>query len=235
MAQPTVDQLLNMPWELIKIKGYERDLCYEVWLADPDIQYLVNESNFIGFINSNGTIHMASFFDMNGKDTSVELMSFLLDVIYNVNNHSLAETTRVEVAIQLIKANLTAALIISNSIEKVFKYFQFHVQHWTFEGETTQLHWETFTHAPVSISDTPLKYELSLNIKGVNNQSVSFFEVNICNWWTTQMNPEETVQEIVNNRINVEASITVKGRHINLNSTIKQFPKEIKDAIKDLI
>ena len=236
MAQPTVDQLLNMPWELIKLKGYERDLCFEVWLQDEDIQYLVNKENFVGFINSyNGNIHKASLFDMIGKDTSVETMCVLLNKIYHANQSSLTETTSVEVAIKLIKANLLASLLISSSIEKVFKSFNLVDFHWTFKGDANEVHWRIFDNAKASISETPLQYTISLVIKGVNNHSTSLFDITICNWWTTRINPTDSIKDIVKNNINVEACVETRGKHTTLNSTIEDFPAAIKEAIKQLL
>ena len=231
LTQEDILKLKRAPWGAIKHYKYIRDLCYEVWLVDKDIDYLINQPNFIFYYHKDRKLlEKTSFFDLAGADTSVHLMTSLLDHVYTY----LPTHTRVEDAIKAVKAELAAALILSNSIEKAFKDFQLtDYSNNKYHFELTNMSYETF--APsflISGQGTLLYYAISLDYRTWATTSIRMGSVHRLNIHDIENIKYESLQNLINNNILVEAGVSIGNQNSLLQSTIGNFPQEIKKELK---
>ena len=228
----TIDFLKSMTWGEIKRYKYIRDLCYEVWLTDKDIEYLVNQPKFIFYYhNDKKLFEKTSFFDLAGADTTVNLMTALLDHVYKY----LPTYTHVDNAIKAVKIELAAALILSNSIEKAFSDFQItDYYNNKYHFELSQISYVAFTASPYG-NETLLHYTISLYYGTWTTPIITMCSVQRLNMHDIENIKYESLQNLINNNVLVEAMVSIGNQKDLLQSTIGNFPQEIKKALKKYI
>lgn len=228
----TIDVLKSMSWGEIKRYKYMRDLCYEVWLTDKDIEYLVNQPKFIFYYNKEKKLfEKTSFFDLAGADTSVNLMAALLDHIYKY----LPTYVHVDIAIKAVKTELAAALILSNSLEKAFEDFQLtDYSNNKYHFELSQISSATFTASPYG-DETLLHYGISLDYGTWATTIIKMCSIQRLNTHDIENIKYESLQNLINNNVLVEAGVFVGNKGNLLQSTIGNFPQEIKKALKKYV
>ena len=123
------DMLKDMSWRDIKNNNYIGIFFTAVWSKDSDLKYLINDPRFVvGLSNKNNNIVVtkgsfawivekskSNLLDVSEyRDANINIMIVLLDWLSANNQIGLP----IKDALNIIKANLIAALLMSQYLEK---------------------------------------------------------------------------------------------------------------------
>ncbi len=227
----TTEQLKNMSWPMIKIKDYE-DLVYnEVWIADKELQKLLDTSilkDIVGkhFVYSNQRL---LGYSKLLATSAQNLMTIILDLAYT--NGQLDNTISIANAIKCIKANFITTVIVSRALEKVInKMKNYNDNQYTYVSGDFDIWLKSFITSTEEKEFCTNAFAIGAHIaKYKNNHVVSARNImlNICNWWINKNIASSSIEELINNA-NIEVAISIFGKTIvEIITSLKDLPSEL--------
>ena len=227
----TTEQLKNMSWPTIKIKDYE-DLVYnEVWIADKELQKLLDApilKDIVGkhFVYSNQRL---LGYSKLLATSAQNLMTVILDLAYT--NGQLDNTISIANAIKCIKANFITTIIVSKALEKVInKMKNYDDSQYTYVSGDFDIWLKSFIISTEEKEFCTNAFVIGAHIaKYKNNHVVSARNImlNICNWWINKNIASSSIEELINNA-NIEVAISIFGKTIvEIITSLKDLPSEL--------
>lgn len=239
METQNIKPLLDMTWAEIKKSKLERDLYNKIWKTDKELQYVFNGINFVSsfdWLGGLGFMHQS--YGLFTARNDFYLMQDMLNQIEKIS-----ADIPIKTVLKLIVANLTASLIISKAIEKVFAKFKIIDNANTeWDGNIYFVSGSVLESSPISSNTTPLLYSVTLSFDNTADKSSNStnIAVKLCNLWAINIPEALTIQDIIENYIKIEISMGIERgftveKPVSLNATIKDFPNKIKEVIKNLL
>ncbi len=247
----TIDQLKDMSWREIKDNNYIGIFFTAVWSKDSDIKYLINDQRFVvGLSDKNNNIvatkksfaeiiksYKPNLLDVSDyQDIDINIMVVLLDWL-SANNQI---GVPIKDVLNIIKANLIAALLMSQYLEKKFIYLKFTIANDAYKIKSADISWDLLTLSPVSSQTSLLSYNISCNIWGTNNSNNKLLSITLASRWKNNINPQTSLQGLLEQYPWHDTSVEDKSTNSPPQSIQKVVPvinlsNAIIDAIKKII